>query len=90
MTQNLIEITKKSFTESQYVTKPTRVCDELEIYLNNVFEKELSEDIITFDDNLKDAELEKCLNINPTFTTEKVMYALESRTNISIRRKCHE
>lgn len=50
---------------------------------DNVFEKELSENIITFDDNLKDAELEKCLNINPTFTTEKVMYALESRTNIS-------
>lgn len=41
MAQNLIQITKKSFTESQYVTKPTRVCDELEIYLNNVFEKEL-------------------------------------------------
>ena len=42
MIQNLIETTKKSFVESQYVTKPTRVCDELETYLSNIFEKELN------------------------------------------------
>ena len=50
---------------------------------DNVFEQEMSDSFITFNDNLKDIELEKCLNIRPTFTTEKVMYALESRTNIN-------
>lgn len=54
---------------------------------DKVFEKELSDNIIIFDDHLKEVELEKCLNINPTFTTEKVMYMLERKTNIGAELK---
>ena len=39
--QNIINTTKQNLKESQYVTKPTESCDELESYLNNIFEKEL-------------------------------------------------
>ena len=39
--QNIINTTKTKSTETQYITQPTRVCDELEVYLNRVFEKEL-------------------------------------------------
>ena len=41
MMQNIINTTKQNLKESQYVTKPTESCDELESYLNNIFEKEL-------------------------------------------------
>lgn len=41
MMQNIINTTKQYLKESQYVTKPTESCDELESYLNNIFEKEL-------------------------------------------------
>ena len=41
MIQNIIITTKQNLKESQFVTKPTESCDELESYLNNIFEKEL-------------------------------------------------
>ena len=41
MLQNITNITTNKIAESQYVTKPTESCDELESYLNNIFEKEL-------------------------------------------------
>ena len=41
MLQNTIK-TSNGITESpQYISKPTNICDELEKYLQNVFEKEL-------------------------------------------------
>lgn len=42
MLQNIINTTKQKSIESQYVTRPTEVCDELESYLTRIFEKELS------------------------------------------------
>lgn len=42
MIQN-IRTNHKSPSESQYVSKPTTICDEIEHYLTNVFEKELKE-----------------------------------------------
>ena len=42
MIQN-IHTNHKSPSESQYVSKPTTICDEIEHYLTNVFEKELKE-----------------------------------------------
>ena len=41
MIQNLLNTTKQNQLESQYITRPTEICDELENYLNNVFETEL-------------------------------------------------
>lgn len=41
MIQNLIKTTNIT-TESQYVTNPSVICDKLESYLNNIFEKELN------------------------------------------------
>ena len=41
MLQNVLNKTTNKTLESQYITKPTTVCDELEIYLERIFEKEL-------------------------------------------------
>jgi len=42
MIQNIINTTEQNLNKSQYITKPTEICDQLEIYLARVFEKELS------------------------------------------------
>ena len=42
MIQNIINTTEHKSTESQYITRPTEICDELENYLTKVFDKELS------------------------------------------------
>lgn len=42
MLQNIINTTKTKSTEAQFVTTPNKVCDELEIYLSRIFEKELN------------------------------------------------
>ena len=39
---NTTETIQNKTLESQYITKPTTVCDELEVYLTRVFEKELA------------------------------------------------
>lgn len=49
---------------------------------NENFEKQMSNECITFNDKLKVEDLKKCLIINPTFTTEKVMYVLRNKTKI--------
>lgn len=41
MLQNVLDKTLNKTIESQYITKPTSICDELEIYLERIFEKEL-------------------------------------------------
>ena len=41
MMQNILNTIKQKPTESQYITKPTETCDQLESYLNRIFEKEL-------------------------------------------------
>ncbi len=41
MLQNVLNKIENRKNESQYISKPTIVCDELEIYLERVFEKEL-------------------------------------------------
>ena len=42
MLQNITKTITNKTLESQYITKPTNVCDELEIYLERIFEKELA------------------------------------------------
>ena len=42
MIQNILNTTQQKPTKSQYVTRPNDICDRLESYLNNVFEKELA------------------------------------------------
>ena len=42
MIQN-IHTNQKSPSKSQNVSRPTTVCDEIERYLTNIFEKELNE-----------------------------------------------
>ena len=42
MLQNVLNTISNKVTESQYVTQPTGISDELEIYLSKVFEKELA------------------------------------------------
>ena len=42
MIQNAINTLSNIPTESQYITKPNRNCDDLELYLERVFEKELN------------------------------------------------
>ena len=42
MLQNVINKTLNKPIESQYITQPTNICDELENYLSKIFEKELS------------------------------------------------
>ena len=42
MLNNVLDKTTNKTLESQYITKPTNVCDELEIYINRIFEKELA------------------------------------------------
>ena len=42
MIQNILNTIKNKPTESQYITRPTEICDQLEVYLNRIFEKELS------------------------------------------------
>jgi uridine kinase len=39
---NVTDTLKNKTIESQYITKPTNSCDELEIYLSRIFEKEMS------------------------------------------------
>ena len=39
---NTTETIQNKTLESQYITKPTTVCDELEVYLNRIFEKEMN------------------------------------------------
>ena len=46
------------------------------------FEKEMSNNIITFNDSLTEKDIKKCLQITPTFTTEKTMFALERKSNL--------
>ena len=41
MIQNLTKTNLNSPLKSQTVTKPTKICDEIENYLNNIFEKEV-------------------------------------------------
>ena len=41
MIQNTLNTTKHYLNKSQYVTKPTEICDQLEAYLSKIFEKEL-------------------------------------------------
>ena len=41
MIQNIINTTEQNLNKSQYITKPTGICDQLEVYLTRVFEKEL-------------------------------------------------
>ena len=41
MMQNILNTIKQKPTESQYITRPTEICDQLEVYLNRIFEKEL-------------------------------------------------
>lgn len=41
MIQNIINTTSNKSTKSQYISKPTNLCDEIEHYLQQVFEKEL-------------------------------------------------
>ena len=43
MLQNITNITTNKTVKSQYTTRPTEICDELELYLNRIFEKELAE-----------------------------------------------
>ena len=42
MIQNIINTIKNKSAESQYISRPTEFCDELENYLTKIFEKELS------------------------------------------------
>ena len=42
MIQNIIKTTSKCPTESQNVSRPTNLCDEIERYLNIIFEQELN------------------------------------------------
>lgn len=42
MLQNVINKNLYKTTESQYITQPSSICDELEVYLGRIFEKELS------------------------------------------------
>ena len=42
MLQNVLNTISNKVTESQYVTQPTSISDELEAYLSRIFEKELA------------------------------------------------
>ncbi len=43
MVQDIIKIKSNSPSKSQYISKPTNLCDEIEHYLTNIFEKEKCE-----------------------------------------------
>ena len=42
MIQHTINTNTETPTQSQYITKPEIKCDELELYLGRIFEKELN------------------------------------------------
>ena len=45
MVQDIIKIKSNSPSKSQYISKPTNLCDEIEHYLTNIFEKEKCEKV---------------------------------------------
>ncbi len=53
----------------------------------NIYDNELEKEIISMDNSINIDELKRCVDLKPLFTTEKIMYVLNTKEDIDINLK---
>lgn len=77
---NLEEIFELENSKSLYL-EMIKNCFTRDFY--KIFDEQLEDKIIPFNKSINENVLNKCLEIKPIFTTEKIMYVLKPREDIS-------